>query len=83
MANTGNGDLNFVAKLWQTADKMRNNMDAAEYKHVVLEFQADPVWVMLLMVFTLRWIKPRQLPGVRMCVLEEGYPPYASICKQV
>ena len=38
MANTGNGDLNFVAKLWQTADKMRNNMDAAEYKHVVLEF---------------------------------------------
>jgi len=23
-------------KLWQAADKMRNNMDAAEYKHVVL-----------------------------------------------
>jgi type I restriction enzyme M protein len=23
-------------KLWQTADKLRNNMDAAEYKHVVL-----------------------------------------------
>ncbi|MFW5872081.1 MAG: type I restriction-modification system subunit M N-terminal domain-containing protein, partial [bacterium] len=22
--------------LWATADKMRNNMDAAEYKHVVL-----------------------------------------------
>lgn len=36
MANTGNGDLNFVSKLWQSADKMRNNMDAAEYKHVVL-----------------------------------------------
>ncbi len=36
MANTGNGDLNFVSKLWQAADKMRNNMDAAEYKHVVL-----------------------------------------------
>lgn len=31
-----NGDLNFEAKLWQAADKMRNNMDAAEYKHVVL-----------------------------------------------
>ncbi|MDP3790528.1 MAG: class I SAM-dependent DNA methyltransferase [Candidatus Omnitrophota bacterium] len=31
-----NGDLNFEPKLWQTADKMRNNMDAAEYKHVVL-----------------------------------------------
>ena len=24
------------AKLWLTADKLRNNMDAAEYKHVVL-----------------------------------------------
>ena len=23
-------------KLWQAADKLRNNMDAAEYKHVVL-----------------------------------------------
>ena len=22
--------------LWQAADKLRNNMDAAEYKHVVL-----------------------------------------------
>ena len=32
----GNGDLNFTSKLWQAADKMRNNMDAAEYKHVVL-----------------------------------------------
>ena len=24
------------AKLWQAADKLRSNMDAAEYKHVVL-----------------------------------------------
>ena len=23
-------------KLWETADKLRKNMDAAEYKHVVL-----------------------------------------------
>ncbi len=23
-------------KLWKTADKLRKNMDAAEYKHVVL-----------------------------------------------
>ncbi len=29
-------EINFEAKLWQAADKMRNNMDAAEYKHVVL-----------------------------------------------
>ncbi|MCU0642441.1 MAG: type I restriction-modification system subunit M, partial [archaeon] len=34
--NNQNGDLGFEAKLWQAADKMRNNMDAAEYKHVVL-----------------------------------------------
>jgi type I restriction enzyme M protein len=32
----GGGDLGFEAKLWQAADKLRNNMDAAEYKHVVL-----------------------------------------------
>jgi len=30
------GDLGFEAKLWQAADALRNNMDAAEYKHVVL-----------------------------------------------
>ena len=24
---------NVEQKLWQSADKMRNNMDAAEYKH--------------------------------------------------
>lgn len=28
--------LDFEATLWQAADKLRNNMDAAEYKHVVL-----------------------------------------------
>jgi type I restriction enzyme M protein len=32
-ADTGGS---FEAKLWQTADALRNNMDAAEYKHVVL-----------------------------------------------
>jgi type I restriction enzyme M protein len=33
----GNGaNLGFEEKLWQAADKLRNNMDAAEYKHVVL-----------------------------------------------
>jgi len=29
-------DLGFEEKLWQAADKLRSNMDAAEYKHVVL-----------------------------------------------
>jgi type I restriction enzyme M protein len=34
-ADTG-AKLGFEAKLWQAADALRNNMDAAEYKHVVL-----------------------------------------------
>src|SRR5256886_8362286 len=43
--STGNGagavqdsaaTLGLEAKLWQAADALRNNMDAAEYKHVVL-----------------------------------------------
>ncbi|HEY9070307.1 MAG TPA: class I SAM-dependent DNA methyltransferase [Candidatus Ozemobacteraceae bacterium] len=29
-------NVGFEAKLWLAADKLRNNMDAAEYKHVVL-----------------------------------------------
>ena len=29
-------NLGFEAKLWQAADALHNNMDAAEYKHVVL-----------------------------------------------
>ncbi|HHT9126689.1 MAG TPA: class I SAM-dependent DNA methyltransferase [Candidatus Brocadiia bacterium] len=34
--NSNGATLGFEEKLWQTADKLRNNMDAAEYKHVVL-----------------------------------------------
>src|SRR3982074_2744902 len=30
------GDRGLEAKLWQAANARRNNMDAAEYKHVVL-----------------------------------------------
>ena len=34
---SGNGaNLGFEQTLWQSADKLRNNMNAAEYKHVVL-----------------------------------------------
>jgi type I restriction enzyme M protein len=32
----GGGDLGFEGTLWLAADKLRNNLDAAEYKHVVL-----------------------------------------------
>ena len=35
-ANATTANLGFEAKLWATADALRNNMDAAEYKHVVL-----------------------------------------------
>ncbi len=35
-STTNGANLGFEAKLWKAADKMRSNMDAAEYKHVVL-----------------------------------------------
>ena len=34
--SNGGANLGFEATLWAAADKLRNNMDAAEYKHVVL-----------------------------------------------
>ena len=34
--NLDKQNLGFEDKLWIAADKLRNNMDAAEYKHVVL-----------------------------------------------
>ena len=33
---TGTTNVGFEEKLWEAADKLRSNMDAAEYKHVVL-----------------------------------------------
>jgi type I restriction enzyme M protein len=33
---TNGSNLGFEEKLWKAADKLRSNMDAAEYKHVVL-----------------------------------------------
>lgn len=35
-AKMGTANLGFEDKLWAAADKLRGNMDAAEYKHVVL-----------------------------------------------
>jgi type I restriction enzyme M protein len=32
----GTTNIGFEEKLWQAADKLRSNMDAAEYKHIVL-----------------------------------------------
>jgi hypothetical protein len=34
--STSTATIGFETKLWLAADKLRNNMDAAEYKHVVL-----------------------------------------------
>ena len=34
--NNGGANLGFEKELWQAADALRSNMDAAEYKHVVL-----------------------------------------------
>src|SRR3954453_11693714 len=34
--NHSPANIGFEAKLWLAADKLRSNMDAAEYKHVVL-----------------------------------------------
>jgi type I restriction-modification system DNA methylase subunit len=36
LAEKNSATLGFEQKLWQAADKLRNNLDAAEYKHVVL-----------------------------------------------
>jgi len=36
MAESKSSDSELEKKLWQAADKLRSNMDAAEYKHVVL-----------------------------------------------
>jgi type I restriction enzyme M protein len=35
-ARDNGATLGFEAKLWQAADALRNNMDAAEYKHLAL-----------------------------------------------
>jgi hypothetical protein len=34
--SNSSANIGFEAKLWLAADKLRSNMDAAEYKHVVL-----------------------------------------------
>ena len=36
MAKTTSANLGFEKKVWAAADKLRGNMDPAEYKHVIL-----------------------------------------------
>ena len=33
---SNSSNLGFEEKLWKATDKLRNNVDAAEYKHIVL-----------------------------------------------
>ena len=47
MTNNG-ANLGFEKKLWAAADKMRSNMDAAEYKHVVLGLIFLKFWLLCL-----------------------------------
>ena len=35
--NNSSAPIGYENELWQMADALRGNMDAAEYKHVVLE----------------------------------------------
>jgi hypothetical protein len=36
------GNLGFDPKIWLATDKLRNNMDEAEYEHVVAALQSSP-----------------------------------------
>ncbi len=36
MTRKNNGDLEFMDKLWEAANRLRGTIDAAEYKHIVL-----------------------------------------------
>lgn len=36
LKSSNDANLGFEGKMWKAADKLRNNMDAAEHKHVVL-----------------------------------------------
>lgn len=36
MAQQNDGALDFASKLWSTCDRLRNNMESADYKHIVL-----------------------------------------------
>lgn len=36
MGQNNDGVLNFSSTLWAAADRLRNNMEPSEYKHIVL-----------------------------------------------
>jgi len=41
--NNSTARIGFEAKLWLAADKLRSNMDAAEYKHTTLALRPNSI----------------------------------------
>ena len=73
--NDSTANLGFEAKLWLAADKLRNNMDAAEYKHVVLgliflKYISDTLGIILC--------ADKDATMVRYSVLSESQQLFAS-----
>ncbi len=73
--NSTGANLGFEDKIWKAADKLRNNMDAAEYKHVVLGFDLSEVYFgcvndlheRLSLKLEVRTLKILMSIGRRMC----------------
>jgi hypothetical protein len=61
---TSTATIGFEAKLWLTADKLRNNMDAAEYKHVGLGEMRPPYKGR---IYDTAWGSGGSLPASRLC----------------
>ncbi len=55
--SSSDSPLGLEAKLWQAADKLRDNMDAAEYKPVVLPFSFSSISPTLSKNTMPNWLK--------------------------
>jgi type I restriction enzyme M protein len=62
--NNKGATLGFEATLWAAADKLRNNMDAAEHKHVVL----GPFFSSILRCFSVKARTVAQAKGEWSCI---------------
>ena len=57
MAKSNSANIWFEEQLWKAADKMRNNMDPAEYKHIILWLIFfNIIWASLLLTWFLLFI---------------------------
>lgn len=62
--------LGFEAKLWLSTDELRNNMDPAEYRHVVLDLVSGRLGIMNL---ALRGVETDLGPDIRQNLLETEF----------